>query len=137
MKAKELFKKFVKWFSTTVVDARLDNEEKGYDWAYKDIEYKEKLQVEQYQKFFDRQEHNTKYKQRYEDTNPSSKKPYCWYETEINLIYSFHKCFAMRNQTRLQAYRNDLSQKGKRTKFSVNASLGKFEFLKELGEEKR
>lgn len=137
MKIKELFKKYLSWAKESVVEPRVQNKEEGYDWVYKKLGFDKELKVKDYQQFFDRKELNQQYKQRYEEINPSAKKPYCWYQTEINLIYSFHKCFAMRNQTRLQGYRNDLAQKGKRTRYATNASLGKFEFLKELGEEKR
>lgn len=134
MKSKELFDNLKKWFEDVVVDYRKENKEEGYDWVYKSLNYKRELKVSEYQQFFDRSEHNSKYDSRYKEKSPASKKAYCWMQTEINLIYSFHKCFAMRNQTRLQAYRNDLSQKGKRTKFSMLASLGKFEYLKESAE---
>lgn len=134
MKFKELIKKFLDWCKEEVVQKRIQNDEKGYDWVYKKLGYDKELEVSAYQQFFDRKEHNQKYEQRYNEKNIPSKKPYGWIQTEINLIYSFHKCFAMRNQTRLQLYRNDLSQKGKRTKNSTYASVGKFESLKEKAE---
>jgi hypothetical protein len=136
MKARDLFEKFLKWTKEVVTQKRLDNKELGYDWVYKTLEFDKDLKIKEYQEFFDRKELNNKYKTRYEEKSPPDKKPYCWVQQEIDLIYSFHKCFAMRNQTRLQHYRHDLSQKGERTRSTTFASLGKFEFQKERGEEK-
>lgn len=135
MKIKDLFKKYLKWYKDDVVAPRVENKEEGYNWVYYQLKYYKDLKVADYQEFFDRKQHNDKYETRYKETSPKAKKPYGWTQTEINLIYSFHKCFAMRNQTRLQAYRNDLSQKGKRTKNTIYASLGKFEHLKEKAED--
>ncbi len=130
-------KGFLKWTKETVVQKRLDNNENGYDWVYKDIKYDKKLAIKEYQDFFDRKDQNKEYKLRYQEDMPSNKKQYAWYQNEINMIYSFHKCFAMRNQTRLQYYRHDLSQKGKRTRYSTNTAIGKFQAFRELAEEKR
>jgi hypothetical protein len=131
MNSNDLFTNLSKWLQEAVVKNRLENNEKGYDWVYSSIGYHSPLSIKDYQKFFDRSALNSEYAQRYSDTSIANKKPYCYRQTEINLIYSFHKCFAMRNQTRLQLYRNDLSQKGKRTKNSLFAALGKLEFLKD------
>lgn len=136
MKAKTLFKDFLSWYDKVIVPARLQNKEEGYDWVYKSINYNKELTIKDYQDFFDRQDLNSEYKSRYLETSLPSKKPYGWFQVEISLIYSFHKCFAMRNQTRLQHYRHDLAQKGKRTLYAARVALGKFEHLKDKSEEK-
>lgn len=137
MKAKDLFEKFRKWTKEEIVEKRLKNDEVGYQWIYKSLEYDKELKVKEYQDFFDRKELNSEYKTRYEETDPKSKKQYSWYQAEINIIYSFHKCFAMRNQTRLQYYRHDLSQKGKRTRAATNIALAKLKFFKDQAEDKK
>ena len=137
MKAKELFEKFRKWMKEEVVEKRVQNDEVGYNWVYKALEYDKELKTKDYQQFFDRKELNSEYKSRYEEKSPKSKKQYAWMQNEINIIYSFHKCFAMRNQTRLQYYRHDLSQKGKRTRAALNIALGRLKFLKEQSEDKK
>ena len=137
MKAKDLFEKFKKWAVDTVVEKRLKNEEEGYDWVYKSLEYKDDLTPKSYQEFFDRKKLNTEFKKRYEETSTGAKKQYGWYQNEINIIYSFHKCFAMRNQTRLQYYQHDLVQKGKRTQAATNIALGKLRFFRDQAEDKK
>lgn len=137
MKAETLFEKFREWTKDEIVDKRVKNDEVGYQWVYKSLGFDKELKTTEYQKFFDRKDLNSEYKKRYNDTNPQSKKQYAWIQSEINLIYSFHKCFAMRNQTRLQFYRHDLSQKGKRTRAATNIALGKLKFFKEQAEDKK
>lgn len=137
MKAETLFEKFREWTKDEIVDKRVKNDEVGYQWVYKSLGFDKELKITEYQKFFDRKDLNSEYKKRYNDTNPQSKKQYAWIQSEINLIYSFHKCFAMRNQTRLQFYRHDLSQKGKRTRAATNIALGKLKFFKEQAEDKK
>ena len=66
--------------------------------------------------------------------NPKNKKAFAWFQKEINLIYAFHKCFALRNRTRLQSYRDDLAQKGARNKGALYNAIGKFLAYKELAE---
>lgn len=135
MKIKDLIKDFLKWFTDDVVKKRVDNKEDGYTWLAKTLKYTDDLELKKFQDFFDRKELNTDYKQKAESTDLAGKKAYAAIQTEINLIYGFHKSFAIRNQTRLQAYRNDLAMKGKRTLSSVNIGLGKFEYFKKTLEE--
>ena len=137
MKAKDLFEKLRKWTKESVVEKRVRNDEDGYDWVYKSLEYDKELKIEDYQLFFSRKDLNTEYALRYNEKTPNARKQYAWYQNEINLIYSFHKCFAMRNQTRLQYYRHDLSQKGKRTRAAMNIALGKLSFLRDQAEDKK
>lgn len=130
MKIKELFDKFSKWLTEEVSQKRLDNKEDGYTWLADTIEYKEELELKKFQEFFDRKEQNQEYKTRVEEKNLSSKKAYAHLQQEINMIYSFQKCFIVRNQTRLQAYRNDLAMKKQRSLACMNIALGTFEHFK-------
>lgn len=135
MKIKDLMKDFLTWFKDDIVKKRVDNKEDGYTWVAKSLKYTDELILKKFQDFFDRKDLNSDYKQKAEETNIASKKAYAAIQTEINLIYSFHKGFAIRNQTRLQAYRNDLAMKGKRAMSTINIGVGKFEYFKKTLEE--
>lgn len=134
MKVEELMQKFLDWAKDDVVEKRLQNSEVGRDWLYKTLEFDEEITLESMQNFFDRNEQNAEYKTRYVEQNVNAKQAYGWLQNEINMIYSFHKCFAMRNQSRLQYYRHDLSQKGARTRSAVNIALGKFLKKRDIAE---
>jgi hypothetical protein len=135
MTFQNLLSDYLTWAKNTVVSLRVLNNEVGYSWMYKTIGFNHELTLENYQSFFDRTALNKEYATRYvQNKETVNKLPYAWYQNEINLIYSFHKCFAMRNHSRLQYYRNDLSQKGARTYAALNIGLGKFLFKKDLAE---
>lgn len=123
MKIEELILDYQNHISD-LVDLRKKNEEKGYEWVYKGIKYDDTLDLLAFQKFFDRKEQNDEYVKRYKETSVPDKLPTAMLQNEINMIYSFHKCFAMRNHTRLQYYRNDLSQKGHRIKSMLHTAMG-------------
>lgn len=135
MTAFELIGKFVNWLSG-VTKKKVENQEDGYTWTYKDIEYDKELKIKDYQDFFDRKELNKEYKENYNIKELDKRKPYLWHQAEINIVAGFHKGFAMRNQTRLQYYRHDLSQKGARTLSSINISLGRLAFAKDNANKK-
>jgi len=136
MEIRELLEKYQEWMKTSIVDKRIANGEDGYGWLYKALAYSEKLGIKEFQDFFDRAELNQEYKSQY-NKEGKERDPYSWLQAEINLIYSFHKCFAMRNHTRVQCYRNDLSQKGVRTKSTINIGLGKFLYKRDQAKEQR
>lgn len=139
MKIEELFKKYLAWFmkeSDSIEQLRLKNDEKGRKWCYKPLEYDKDLTLEEYQTFFDRKKQNDEYAERFKEDDIPAKKAFAFYQTEINLIYSFHKCFAMRNMSRLQYYRNDLSQKGVRVPSAVRNAMGKYKLMRESAETK-
>ena len=125
MKIEELIQKYQEHV-TDLVEKRVNNDEKGYTWLYKGLQFAEKLGLEGFRTFFDRKELNQEYKKIFENEDAKTKKASAWLQQEINLIYSFHKCFALRNRTRLQSYRDDLAQKGARNKASINNAIGKF-----------
>jgi hypothetical protein len=134
MNIEDLIETYQKYVKDILVENRVKNDEQGYEWTYKGLEYKDKLELKAFQKFFDRTDQNDKYVERFKEQETKQRKPTAWYQNEINMIYSFHKCFAMRNQTRLQYYRNDLSQKGARNYSSINNAIGKFLMYRELTE---
>ena len=134
MKIDELIKKYQE-HAKELVENRVQNKEKGYTWVYKGINYEQELKLKEFQNFFERKGLNSEYKTRYQEKSLPGKKASAWFQNEINLIYSFHKCFALRNRTRLQSYRDDLAQKGARVKASLNLSIGKFLAYKNLAEQ--
>lgn len=133
MKIEELLRNYNQW-ATDVVNLRLDNKEKSRDWLYKQLGLTYTPELKKLQEFFDRTAQNEEYVKRYNEESIPAKKPHAWYQTEINMIYSFHKCFAMRYNTRLQYYRNDMSQKGKRNITAINQALAKFMLLRDMAE---
>lgn len=135
MEIQQLIEKFQKWAKDEIVQKRTSNDEQGYEWIYKSLEYTDELELKKYQEFFDRKSKNEEYGRNYTAESIKNKKPYSWLQNEINMIYSFHKCFAMRNKTRLQCYRDDLAQKGARTRSAINIGLGKFLYRKEQTEQ--
>ncbi len=133
MTIKELILKFLSW-TGTVVEYRRDGIPNSRSWATKGLEYEEDFTFEAMQKFFDRTKLNAEYVKRRKETNPKAKVPHAYLQTEINMIYSFHKSFASRQKSRLQYYRDDLAQKDYHTSSAINIALGKFESNKEKAE---
>ena len=130
----DLINEHQRW-TGTVGELRLLNSANGYQWCAKGIGYTNRtLTLADYKRFFDRSDLNDKWLSRYNQESLKARKPYAWLQIEIDQIYSFHKCFAMRHQTRLQYYRHDLSQKLKRTKASVDQAHALLEFKADVTE---
>jgi hypothetical protein len=129
----DLLNSVIDWFKN-VTKLRLENKEVGYSWVYKDIGYNLEPTVENHQKFFDRKDQNDEYLKQYNQIDITVKKPYIQDQVEINAIAGFHKCFAMRYNSRLQYYRNDLSQKGARTQSALIIDLGKMAYNRKFYE---
>ncbi len=68
---------------------------------------------------FDRKEANATFVKVYESNVLDEKKPLVTLHKDIDATYSMHRCFAVRHKTRMQLYRDDLSNKGKRLRMSV------------------
>lgn len=130
----DLITNYNNW-ALNVGEMRLMNLTTGYRWCAKGIGYENKaLKLEEYKTFFDRSELNKEWLKRYNEPDLKARKPYVWLQAEIDQIYSFHKCFAMRHQTRLQYYRHDLSQKMKRNKGSLAQAQSLLEFKAGISE---
>lgn len=136
MRAEKLFEDYNIWAKDNIVKLRVDNEENGYSWCFNALGWpKDKaVGLKECQNFFDRTKLNAEYEARYKVTEAAARKPYAWYQNEINLIYSFHKCFATRYHSRLQFYRHDLSQKGIRNFSTIRLGVIKFLYKSELAE---
>lgn len=127
----DIFEKLIKWARDTVARKRLDNQESGYQWSVKDLEYSGDFTHQDLQEFFDREQQNSDYRTEYEKESVADKKAYGFHKTDAALIAGFHRSFASRHKTRLQAYRDDLSMKAKRVPGNVYNSLGKYEAKKQ------
>jgi len=70
---------------------------------------------------FNRDDANKTYVANYKSLDLKAKKPGTTLQRDINATFSLHRSFVTRHKTRLQVYRDDLSNKGKRLPFSVSA----------------
>lgn len=127
----DLIAGFQRWAKETIVSLRLKNGEMGYGFNSTDLKYTTELTLLAFQGFFDRSKQNATYVKLFNDTNIPGKKPHAFYQQEINMIYSYHKCFAMRHRSRLEYYRCDMSQKGARAYSAINIGLAKFMHLRD------
>lgn len=81
-------------------------------------------------KFFDRKDLNDQYIKKYVNKDIAKQQAFSHIQLEINAIYGIHKSFASRHKTRLQCYKDDLSQKTFRTKQAINLVDGKMRAFK-------
>lgn len=130
----ELLEKYKKWVET-LVEHRVENDEEGYRWVVADFS-PEDLKYTTFFDLFERDDLNEKYTTNYK-LPAESKESYAFQQQEINMINSFHKGFAMRHKTRLQYYRNDLSQKDVHTYTAVNNAVGKFKAHSDFTDDKK
>ena len=124
MTADELIYDAITW-QTDVVDQRLANAESNRSWVAKVIGFEDELTLKAMYEFFDRSVSNEEYVKRYDNPHTPSKKAYAAIQTDINLIYGYHKCFAMRHKTRMDYYRDDMSQKGAHTLSALRIGYAK------------
>lgn len=83
---------------------------------------------------FDRSALFAQYEKRYNETDPIKKKPHSFLQVECHLIYGTHKAFVARHKTRLQAYRDDSSQKAFHVRRTVEKAYSRFNALQEKAE---
>lgn len=81
-------------------------------------------------KYFDRSDLGKKYLEEYEK-NTDSGKPFAFLQTDSDLIFSLHKCFAMRHCSRMMSYRDDCAQKNYHTYSAISNGLASYESFKE------
>lgn len=79
---------------------------------------------------FNRTELNVEYIKRFYEPNITNKQAKAFIKCEINYIYGFHKGFANRHKSRLQAYRDDAECKSVRTWNAVTKSMAMFKSFK-------
>lgn len=134
MRIQELIQKFQDWAKGKIVKLRVENKEQGYTFHAKAIGFDKELTLGEFQNFFTRKKLNDEYMKRFKNTDIPSKQACAWYQTEINMFYSYHKCFAMRHRGRLEYYRSDLSQKGARAYSTINIGMARFLHLRDIAE---
>jgi hypothetical protein len=130
---KVLIEKFSEWLLKTIPEKRLENDTSGRKWFTESIGYDKTFKVQDLREVTDREDLNSDYTGRYKVKDVKGRKGISAVKIEISALYSFNKCFVQRYKGRLQYYRDDLSQKGKRNMVVIKQALGAFqEFKKNL-----
>lgn len=83
---------------------------------------------------FDRTDLFAKYAERFNETDPVKKKPHSFLQVEAHLLYGTHKALVARHKTRLQAYRDDSSQKAYHVRRTVDKAYSRFKSLRDRAE---
>jgi hypothetical protein len=130
-KLEELGKKMDALLVDKIVKRRLSNDSDGRVWALKELGYSEELKLEKLKTYVDRDTLNAQFVSRYRNKDPKSRKGISALKLEISALYSFNKCFVERYKNRIHFYRDDLSQKGKRTMREVGKAIGLFAEFKQ------
>jgi 16S rRNA G1207 methylase RsmC len=120
---------FVLWFVQAIPVDRLNGDNTGRKWFTSTIGYTKDLQQSNLQSVTDRSSINSQIAQRIVVQDVNQKQGIASLKTELAQLYSFQKCFVARHRTRLQYYRDDLSQKGQRNMYAVQLSYDNFAFL--------
>jgi len=102
----------------------------GYrPWFAQAVGYKQNLYLVNLQTITDRTTLNKQVADRYLVQDVNSKQGVSALRIEIAQLYSFQKCFVARHKTRLQYYRDDLTQKAFRNMYAVQLSYDNFTHL--------
>ena len=124
---------FVQWFTTTIPTGRLAGDSNPTRiWYTKALGYKLGFDQSSLQTVTDRTALNAEIIARNAIQDVNKKQGIQALKTEIDNMYSFQKCFVARHRTRLQYYRDDLSQKGYRNMYAVNLSADNLQLLQTL-----
>jgi hypothetical protein len=121
----DLVKKIKTWVAVDTPKSMVE-QGKPRKWFLSSVEYTDTLKMEDMRKVTDREKLNSDYKDRFEETDPKSRKGISAIKLEISQLYSFNRCFIQRYQPRLQYYRADLSQKGARNIYNAWQSTAIF-----------
>jgi hypothetical protein len=121
----DLVKKFKKWLAEDIPKS-LTEQSTPRKWFLDSVDYTDKLDMENMRKATDRSELNSKFTERFKQSDPKSRKGISALKLEISQLYSFNRCFIQRYQTRIQYYRGDLSQKGARNAYQAWQSTAMF-----------
>jgi hypothetical protein len=128
---KDLVKAISKWAEEGIPPARLGNDASTpRPWYCKTNEYEKSFKLEDLKTETDREELNNKYVERFHEIDPKSRKGISALKSEISALYSYQKCFTQRYKGRMHFYRDDLSQKGKRTGHAYGRGAKRFEGFK-------
>lgn len=103
-------------------------------WTLEQIGFTDPLLVANLVRFIDRSALNTLFEQYYASTSPAQQKGTAMIKIAISFLYSYAKGLVSRHKTRLQIYRDDLSQKGARTMVSFAQSYRSYKAVKAIME---
>jgi hypothetical protein len=126
MTVSEYIEKFEDWQQTVV-----DSLSKDRKWCTLDVE---KLDKESVDTAFNTDEQEEAYLKGIE--NGEKQEPYAFLQLDSDVIFSFHKCFTMRHKTRLQNYRDDLSNKDTRVKMALRLGKAKYDLVQSIARER-
>ena len=129
-KIKDVVDRIYAW-SQAICDARLNG---GYSRKWCLLDYEGSLSdQEAIRAHFDREKLNQAFKKQYEEIHKKGNEVsaitaerYSVYQKEIHLIYGCTKSVIARHKTRLQHYRDDLSNKKVRIPLSLRKGLTQF-----------
>jgi hypothetical protein len=127
----ELFDKLHPWFEENIPNARKQLDSEGRKWFLSILDWSQDLKESSLRKATDREQLNTDFRARYKEEDPQSKKGISAIKLEISQLYSFNKSLVLRHKSRLQCYRDDLSQKGARNMFNSWQSIAIFKEFKQ------
>jgi hypothetical protein len=130
-KLAKLISKIAPWYEQKIPEARLSKDSRGRPWFLKAIGYSNELKLPALREVTDHGSLNSTYEARYDEEKVKARKGISAIKLEISALYGFRKCFVQRFKGRLHFYRDDTSQKAKRTLQCVGKSVGKFEKFKE------
>jgi hypothetical protein len=130
-KLEQLCEKLNTLFVDKIVQRRLSNDQQGRVWALKELDYSGPLKLESLKEHVERDSLNSQFVSRYMQKDVKARKGISALKVEISALYSFSKCFVQRYKGRMHFYRDDLSQKGKRTMREVGKALGLFKEFKQ------
>lgn len=123
-----LLKKFAAWMQTEIPVGRVsENDATGRTWFLSSLEYDKTLLPKDIREYVDRKDLNKEFVKRYLNMDVKSAKGVSSIKVEISALYSFSKCFSQRYKSRIQYYRDDLSQKGARNMAACGQAQALFE----------
>lgn len=119
----------VLWFVKAIPVDRLKGDNTGRKWFAETIGYNKDLLLANLQTVTDRSNLNSEVIQRIPVQDVNSKQGIGALKIQISSLYSFQKCFVARHKTRVQYYRDDLSQKAYRNLYAAQLSYDNFVLL--------
>lgn len=125
----DLFNQQIVWFQTDIPPDRLKGDSTGRQWYLQAIGYTENLQFSNLNTITNRNTLNDTIANKIQIQDVNQKQGICADKVELAQLYSFQKSVIAREKTRLQYYRDDMSQKGKRNMYTVKLSYGEFALM--------
>jgi hypothetical protein len=126
----DLLKGVRDWFQVNIPDSRTKTSTQR-QWFITAMKWDKTLKLADLRKATDRTQLNTDYTTRFDEEDVKARKGISAIKIEISQLYSYNKCFVQRYKTRLQYYRDDLSQKGARNMYNTWQSHAEFQELKQ------